>query len=526
MRRVANIRGHITANATAASFVSGDPEIKDGKWPGGGTGPVPAKGAAALIKVGDEGMFVNEAGEPDFPSGLRKMAAKVPPDVGLGYYISYRMDGEGNSVEDRVILCTRPQFIEEIMGNETEHYLWGGIEPASVAFFGARVLFVLEGEEWSDLRKTMRPVLLPDNLPMMYDIVSSTSQKFSSILASAAEKQEIIDLQLFHQCFHLQAVSKALYNKELPTLDNFPEKHVVHESFNLMLDELARRAFHPDRSVQFDYSTPSEDNSLWGSNRDVIHDNVLTSLRPRLTGQEKCPLGGDGDLLQQLIDEHRKDHPKMNEFQTESHLGANLVELLFAGYNTVVNTMTTAIYLLTVHPDKLQKARAQIDQIVGDKPIASWDELAECTYLDQIMDETLRLYSPTPAIGRKLTKDTQLGEVLCPAGTEVMMPMCAIHRDPIYWSDPDSFIPERFDNGQRVQRCAWMPFSDGPRRCLGQHYARVLFKASLTQHLKHFDFEIAPGHRFKTGFNGFGAMVWDDRTSSSSMPIRIKKRQA
>jgi len=230
--------------------------------------------------------------------------------------------------------------------------------------------------------------------------------------------------------------------------------------------------------------------------------------------------------LQQLIDEHRRDHPKMNDFQTENHLGANLVELLFAGYNTVVNTMTTAIYLLTVNPDKFAKARAEIDQVVGSKPVASFAELESCTYLDQVMDETLRLYSPTPAIGRKLTKDTQLGEILCPAGTEVMMPMCAVHRDPVYWKDPDSFVPERFGDGERIQRCSWMPFSDGPRRCLGQHYARVLFKAALVQHLKHFDFELAPGHRFKTGFNGFGAMVWDDRTNSSSMPVRIKKRQA
>merc|ERR1712110_569799 len=124
------------------------------------------------------------------------------------------------------------------------------------------------------------------------------------------------------------------------------------------------------------------------------------------------------------------------------------------------------------------------------------------------MDETLRLYSPTPAIGRRLSTDAKFGEVICPAGTEIMMPMCAVHRDDTYWQQPNDFVPERFDG--RVTRCSWMPFSDGPRRCLGQHYARLVFKTALSQHVMHFDYEMLPGQRFKTGFNGFGANVWDD----------------
>merc|ERR1711862_463306 len=120
---------------------------------------------------------MGEAGEPDFPSGLRLMAKKVPADVGLGYYTSYRQDGDGNQIEKRVLLCTRPAFIEEIMSDNTQHYLWGGIEPASVAFFGARVMFVLEGKEWSDLRKTMRPILLPENLPAAFADVLETSKR-------------------------------------------------------------------------------------------------------------------------------------------------------------------------------------------------------------------------------------------------------------------------------------------------------------------------------------------------------------
>jgi cytochrome P450 len=410
------------------------------------------------------------------------------------------------------------------MADNTQHYLWGGIEPASVAFFGARVLFVLEQKEWSDLRKTMRPVLLPENLPMAFDTVLETSKHLVQVLGRYAAKQEVIDLHLAHQCYHLQAASKVMYNTALPALDNYPKKHVVHDSFNLMLDELARRAFHPDVYVQFNYTDSNEDNDVWRENRDHIHDNVLGALHPRLSGAEKCPVdnGGKGDLLQQLIDAHKEEHPKMTDAKTEDHLGANLVELLFAGYNTVVNTMSTAVYLLTTNPEKLKKARAEVDRVVGSKDTFTFEDSNQLKYLDLVMNETLRLYSPTPAIGRTLEQDTKLGEIICPAGSQVMMPMCAVHRDPTYWENPDAFIPERFE--ENFARCSWMPFSDGPRRCLGQHYARLLFKVCLVQHLQHFNYETVPGHRFKTFFNGFGSMVFDDFTNSSALPVKISKR--
>lgn len=515
LKRLATVSGHVAASRTSAAA----PGVRH---PGGGTGALPAVNASALLKVGDESMFVNEAGEPDFPSGLRQMAEKVPPDVGLGYYTSYRQDGDGNAYEKRVVLCTRPEFIEEIMADNTQHYLWGGIEPASVAFFGARVLFVLEGKEWSDLRKTMRPILLPDNLPMAFAEVQAASRRLVEVLAPYASKKEVVDLHLAHQCYHLQAASKVLYNTELPALDNYPDKHTVHKSFNLMLDELARRAFHPDVSVQFNYTSPTEDNAIWGKNRDLIHDSVLKALRPRLTGQLKCPVGGDGDLLEQLISAHRAEHPTMTDAKTEEHLGANLVELLFAGYNTVVNTMSTAVYLLACNPEKQDKARAQVDEVLKGRSEITWEDVDKLQYLDLVMNETLRLFSPTPAIGRKLEQDTKLGEVICPAGTEIMMPMCAVHRDPTYWENPNDFVPERFS--QEFARCSWMPFSDGPRRCLGQHYARLIFKVALAQHLKHFVFEAIPGHRFKTFFNGFGSMVYCDKANASSLPMRILQR--
>lgn len=413
------------------------------------------------------------------------------------------------------------------MADNTHHYLWGGIEPASVAFFGARVLFVLEDQEWSDLRKTMRPILLPENLNLALPNVVATSNHLVETMSRFTAKEEIVDVHLAHQCFHLQAVSKVLYNSDLPALDKYPEKHQVHKSFNLMLDELGRRAFHPDVDVQFDYTSPTEDNNMWMDNRDAIHDDVLSNLRPRLSGAQKCPIGGDGDLLQQLIDAHKKDHPNMSLAKTEDHLGANLVELLFAGYNTVVNTMGSALYLLSIHPEDMKLAREEVDRLFpGKGPLVDvdFDKVDnEMKFLDCVMNETLRLYSPTPAIGRKLERDTLLGEVLCPAGSEVMMPMVAVHRDPQYWEQPDDFFPKRFM--QNFQRCSWMPFSDGPRRCLGQHYARMIFKVCLVQQLRHFDYEPLPGYRFKTAFNGFGCMIFDDRTNSASLPMKIKMRQ-
>jgi len=502
----------------------------------------------ALPKLGDETDFTNEAGEPDFRYGLTKLARKIPEHLGMGYYTSFRQASDGRVLESQVILCNDAAYITEIMETEVQHYLWGGVRPASEAFFGARVLFVLEGKEWQDIRQTMRPILTPNNLAEVTGDLVIVANEFTDKL-SAYEGQRV-DLSLAIRCFHISAVTRTLYTTEIPALRNFPERHPVHIAFDYLLDELARRAFHKDLDVQMNYTSDTADNKAWRDAKDLVHNTVYEELRERLErgtlargkkdkapscpaqrdtatdGNEgktsQCPMKRNPDMLSQLLQEYEKSYPSADAKKKMEDLGANLVELIFAGYNTVVNTMCIALLHLVQRPELLKRARAEVDTHIPEE--ISFDALEKLEFLQKVFLETLRLDPPAPGIARKTERDHTLGSVIVPKGSEIMFPMCAVHRDPKYWgNNADEFEPDRWS--QEYPPNCFMPFSAGPRRCLGQHYARLFFKICLATLLKNFEFEVSKDFKFRTFFNGFGTMVWDDTTNSNTMPMILRKRK-
>merc|ERR1719450_1783611 len=155
-----------------------------------------------------------------------------------------------------------------------------------------------------------------------------------------------------------------------------------------------------------------------------------------------------------MVNAYKKEHGKdVSPEQVEKALGANLVELLFAGYNTVVNTIASALYLLSVNPDKLVKVRAELDRVLpGGKQVTA-SEIESLKYLTNVFKETLRMYPPAPAVARRIQKDA-----------ECMFAMAGLYNDESNWENPTKFIPERFDG--KIKDGTFVPFSDGPRSCI------------------------------------------------------------
>ncbi|XP_037094220.1 probable cytochrome P450 6a14 [Pollicipes pollicipes] len=103
------------------------------------------------------------------------------------------------------------------------------------------------------------------------------------------------------------------------------------------------------------------------------------------------------------------------------------------------------------------------------------------TYLDRVLSETLRLYSPATRLERECTKDYTLPgtNVHLPKGTLVQIPVLVLHRDPDHYPDPLRFDPDRFLPEEREKRhpCAYLPFGQGPRNCIAMRFA--LFEAKV-----------------------------------------------
>ncbi|KPI97999.1 Cytochrome P450 4V2 [Papilio xuthus] len=161
----------------------------------------------------------------------------------------------------------------------------------------------------------------------------------------------------------------------------------------------------------------------------------------------------------------------------------------------ILNLVCERIFHLWLQPDWLykffsqskshQKYTKEMQDVFGtsDRRIVK-EDLSKLKYLERIVKESLRLYPPGPFIIRKVLEDISLpsGRVF-PAGSGAAVSIWGLHRDPKYWGpdaevfDPDRFLPERFN---LKHACSYIPFSSGPRNCIGYQYALMSMKTVLS----------------------------------------------
>lgn len=116
-----------------------------------------------------------------------------------------------------------------------------------------------------------------------------------------------------------------------------------------------------------------------------------------------------------------------------------------------------------------------------------------------VLNESLRLYPPAIAVFREASNEMKLGNILIPRGTTLFLPILALHVNPDYWgNDAHVFNPLRFVDGV-LKACkhpmAFLPFSTGPRNCVGQNFALMEAKIVLSMILQRFRFRLSPGYK-------------------------------
>ncbi|KZS02129.1 Uncharacterized protein APZ42_000953, partial [Daphnia magna] len=140
---------------------------------------------------------------------------------------------------------------------------------------------------------------------------------------------------------------------------------------------------------------------------------------------------------------------------------------------------TWFLYLISRHPDKQKLLMEELSIVFGDsdRPCTVQD-LAELKYLECCIKETLRLYPSAPFILRRLPEDVEIGGYILPKGVTIGMLIYGMHHNPQVYPDPEEFKPERFFPENSVGRhpYAFIPFSAGPRNCIGQKFAMLELK--------------------------------------------------
>ncbi|XP_044012362.1 cytochrome P450 4C1-like [Aphidius gifuensis] len=183
---------------------------------------------------------------------------------------------------------------------------------------------------------------------------------------------------------------------------------------------------------------------------------------------------------------------KNNQAIDDDGIQEEVDTFVFAGHDTVSTALLCTIKLLAEHKDIQATAREEVNQVLtktgGEITMAAVQQFC---YLERCIKETLRFYPSVPVINRKITEDVQLKKYLIPAGLTLNIHIYNAHHDPNFWPDPEVFDPDRFlpENSIGRHSHAYVPFSAGPRNCIGQKFAMIELKTVVAGLLHNFYFE-------------------------------------
>lgn len=201
----------------------------------------------------------------------------------------------------------------------------------------------------------------------------------------------------------------------------------------------------------------------------IIHDR-------RASGKD------EGDLLSMLL--LAQDSEGDGGSMTDTQLRDEAMTIFLAGHETTANALTWSWYLLSRHPRVAERFYAEIDEL-GDR-LPQPDDLGRLSYTRMVLAETMRLYPPAWAVGRRAIQDFQAGGYRIPARSMVLMCQYIIHRDPRFHPDPEQFDPERWrpEAAAARPRFSYFPFGGGTRICIGEQFAwmeGILILATIAQ---------------------------------------------
>ncbi|MEZ3144930.1 cytochrome P450 [Halobaculum sp. MBLA0143] len=211
--------------------------------------------------------------------------------------------------------------------------------------------------------------------------------------------------------------------------------------------------------------------------REQLVNRIEEMIAERETGE------GD-DMLSALL----AAGPDSEAGYTDERIRDEMITMLFAAHETTALTLTYTLFLLADHGRVARAIREEVTAVVGDaKP--GPEHLEALDYTEQVIDEALRLYPPSHTIFRRTRQPVTIRSWSLPEGALLYLPQWVVHRDERWWDEPEAFRPERFGEEAGRPSFAFFPFGAGPRRCLGETFARAEAKLVVAALLRAYDLD-------------------------------------
>lgn len=355
-------------------------------------------------------------------------------------------------------------------------------------------LLVLDGPKWFQHRKLLTPGFHYDVLKPYVAIFAESTRMMLDKWEKKASENKSFDIFCDVGHMALDTLMKCTFGKGDSGLGHRDNSYylAVSDLTLLMQQRIDSFQYHNDFIY---WLTPHGRRFLRACK--IAHDHTDEVIRQRKAAlqdekeRKKIQQRRHLDFLDILLGARDESGIKLSD----ADLRAEVDTFMFEGHDTTTSGISWFLYCMALYPEHQQLCREEVRGILGDQDSFQWDDLAKMTYLTMCMKECFRLYPPVPQVYRQLNKPVTFvdGRSL-PAGSLISLHIYALHRNSTVWPEPEVFDPLRFspENAAGRHPFAFMPFSAGPRNCIGQQFAMNEMKVVTALCLLRFEFSLDP----------------------------------
>ncbi|KZV26105.1 hypothetical protein F511_06031 [Dorcoceras hygrometricum] len=381
-----------------------------------------------------------------------------------------------------------PALIRQILVEKSE-FFEKNESPALVRELEGDGLLSLKGEKWAHHRKIIQPMFHTENLKLMVPIMGKSmeeaTEKWSEEMGLTSGGKMEVEVSDWYKKLVEEVIARATFGgsyQDGRPIFELQAQQMVHAT------QAYHQVFIPGYRL-----LPTKKNINSRRLEKEVRKSLVNLIDGRMRNKDTA---FHKDLLGLMINATTTttDDPELEI--TVNDIVQECKTIFFAGKHTTIQLLTWTTVLLAAHPQWQELARHEVLTVCGSRDIPTEDHLPKLKLLSMILNESLRLYPPAVAMIRRAKGDIRLGGGLhVLRGTELLIPILAVHHDPALWGgDAHEFNPMRFAKGvahAAKHPMAFLPFGLGTRRCIGQNLAILQAKLAIAIILRRFSFELA-----------------------------------
>uniref|UniRef100_A0A4W5PQS8 aromatase n=1 Tax=Hucho hucho TaxID=62062 RepID=A0A4W5PQS8_9TELE len=349
-------------------------------------------------------------------------------------------------------------------------------------------LLVSKGQKWFRHRRLLTPGFHYDVLKPYVKLMADSAKTMLDKWETHSKSDESFDLFEHVSLMTLDSIMKCAFssNTNCQTVGTNSYIKAVYELSDLVNVRFRNFPYHSEWIFQL-----SPHGYKYRKACNVAHSHTEEIIRKRKEAlKDEKELGRiqakrNLDFLDILLCARDEDQQGLSD----EAIRAEVDTFMFEGHDTTASGISWTLYSLACNPEHQQICRDEVISALEGRDTMEWEDLSKIPYTTMCIKESLRLYPPVPGMSRKITKPmTFFDGRTVPEGCLIGTSIFGIHRNATVWENPNAFDPLRFlpENSAKRSPHAFVPFSAGPRNCIGQNFAMNEMKVVVAQTLKRY----------------------------------------